>query len=340
MERRGQAAQVEGHVVRGEFGGCAGEHVGVGGQGQHQRGLGGRGQQRQVGPGQRGHVAAAGAPLRQHRADARMRVLHIEHRVLVVLLEREVDVEHELGVGLAAEHEKAHRVAAGPVDQVAQRDVAAGSLGDLHLLAAAHHRHHLVQHVVGVAGRRVLPGGLHAGAHAGDGAVVVAALDVDGAGEAALQLGQVVGHVGHEVGVATVGLAHHAVLVVAVLGGAQPQRAAFFEGLAGAHKAAHGVVDAAAGVQAGLEEVVVEAHAQGLQVQVLLVAQVGHGELADAVHVVRVARGGEGAVVGIHRLLRREVGRHVGDVAAVVGALGPLRVARLQGLADAPGRRP
>jgi hypothetical protein len=38
---------------------------------------------------------------------------------------------------------------------------------------------------------------------------------------------------------------------------------------------------------------VVELHAEGLQVQVLLVAQVGHRELADAVQIVRVAAGGE-----------------------------------------------
>ena len=48
----------------------------------------------------------------------------------------------------------------------------------------------------------------------------------------------------------------------------------------------------------------VEAHAEGLQVQVLLVAQVGHRELADVVQVVDVARGGELAVVGLHRLAR------------------------------------
>jgi hypothetical protein len=62
--------------------------------------------------------------------------------------------------------------------------------------------------------------------------VVVAALDVDGLRIAALELLQVIGDVGHEVGVGAVGLAHHAVLVVAVLGAAQPQRAAFFVGLA------------------------------------------------------------------------------------------------------------
>jgi hypothetical protein len=68
-----------------------------------------------------------------------VRVLHVEDRVLVVLLEGQVDVEGELGVGLAAQHEEADGVAARPVDQIAQRHVAAGALGDLDLLAAAHH---------------------------------------------------------------------------------------------------------------------------------------------------------------------------------------------------------
>ena len=48
-------------------------------------------------------------------------------------------------------------------------------------------------------------------------------------------------------------------------------------------------VDPAVGVEARLEVVVVEAHAERLQVEVLLVAQVGHRELADAVEVVDVA---------------------------------------------------
>ena len=62
-------------------------------------------------------------------------------------------------------------------------------------------------------------------------------------------------------------------------------------------QALHRVVHLAAGVQAAFEVVVVKLHRKGLQVQVLLVAQVGHGELADAVEVVHIAAGGELAVV-------------------------------------------
>jgi hypothetical protein len=88
--------------------------------------------------------------------------------------------------------------------------------------------------------------------------VVVGALDVDDLGEAALPLGDVVGHVGHEVGVGAVALAHDAVLVVAVVGGLEPQRAVLLVGLAVGDQLVHRGLDAAAGVQAGLQVVVVE----------------------------------------------------------------------------------
>jgi hypothetical protein len=52
------------------------------------------------------------------------------------------------------------------VDQVAQRHVAAGALGDLHLLAAAHDGDHLVQHVFRIALRDAGVERLQAGAHA------------------------------------------------------------------------------------------------------------------------------------------------------------------------------
>jgi hypothetical protein len=66
---------------------------------------------------------------------------------------------------------------------------------------------------------------------------------------------------------------------------------------------------------------VVELDAEGLQVEVLLVAQVRDRELADAVYVFGVAGGRELAVVGRNRLAREEVGGDVGDVFAVVRGL-------------------
>jgi hypothetical protein len=66
-------------------------------------------------------------------------------------------------------------------------------------------------------------------------------------------------------------------------------------------------VDLAVGVQRGLEVVVVELDAEGLQVLVLLVAQVGHGEAADRFDVVDVAAGGGRlAVAGRHGFFARK----------------------------------
>ncbi|MDI7065989.1 hypothetical protein QMO17_32620, partial [Klebsiella pneumoniae] len=113
-----------------------------------------------------------------------MRVLHIVHRILVVLFQREVDVEHEFRVRFARNQEEAHGVTAAanrlfvnqidrcfrarrgaalPFDQVAYRHVAAGALGDLHLFAVAHNRDHLVQDVVGIALWNAYAVGLQAG---------------------------------------------------------------------------------------------------------------------------------------------------------------------------------
>src|SRR5690606_15065385 len=113
------------------------------------------------------------------------------------------------------------------------------ALGDFHLLAAAHDGDHLVQHVVGPALRNADAERLQAGAHTGDGAVVIGALLVDDTLEAALPLVGVVGDIGHEVGITAVALAHDAVLVIAEAGGAQPQRAIFFIGMAAAYQRLH-----------------------------------------------------------------------------------------------------
>ena len=74
--------------------------------------------------------------------DARMRVLHVIHRVLVVFGACQIDIEHVLGVGFAAEQKETHRVFAGPLNQIAQSDVTACALGNFDFLAAAHDTHH------------------------------------------------------------------------------------------------------------------------------------------------------------------------------------------------------
>ena len=61
--------------------------------------------------------------------------------------------------------------------------------------------------------------------------MVVRALDVDDLGETPLPFGQVVGHIGHEIGVVAVRLAHHAVFVITKVCGSQPQGAVLFIGV-------------------------------------------------------------------------------------------------------------
>ena len=137
-----------------------------------------------------------------------MCVLHVIHRVLVVFGARQIDIKHILGVGFAAEQKETHRVLAGPLNQIAQSDITTGALGNLDFLATAHDAHHGVQQIVGVALRNLQVllhrGSLQTGAHPGDGAVVVCALDVDDFGETALPFGQVVRHIRHEIGIAAV----------------------------------------------------------------------------------------------------------------------------------------
>ena len=120
-----------------------------------------------------------------------------------------------------------------------------------------------------------------------------------------------VGDVGHEVGVAAVGLAHHAVLVVAVVRGAQPQRAVLLVGLAARDQRFHHRVYLAVGVQARFEGVDVELHAEGLQVGVLLLAQSGHREFAHRLEIVGLAAA------------RGEVARDFLDVLAAVAVRRP-----------------
>nr|GEU28637.1 hypothetical protein [Tanacetum cinerariifolium] len=329
-----QVAQVERDLVRAQFRLRARQRFRVRGQGGQQRRLGGRRQWRQVHVAQRCFVAG---PLFQHAADARMGVLHVIHRVFIRGFQRDVHVEHEFGVGFARNEEEAHGVAtlgdvaaARPFDQVAHGDVRAGALGDLDFLAALHDGDHLVQHVVGEALRNAQANGLQAGAHAGDGAVVVGTLDVDGLVVTALELDDVVRDVGDEVGIGAVGLAHHAVLVVAVVLGAQPQRAFFLVGLAGLVEHVDGRIDLAVLVQRRFEVVIVELDAERLQVDILLVAQVRDGKRADRFDVVDVARGGgRCAVRRRHGFFGLEILGDVGDVVAVVGRLGPGRIARL-----------
>ena len=143
-------------------------------------------------------------------------------------------------------------------------------------------------HVVGVARRNAEPGRLQPGAHARDRAVVIGALHVDRRRESALPLRDMVRDVGDEIRVPAVRLPHHAVLVVAVVGGLQPQRAVLLVGLARRDEPRDRGVDPAVGVERSLQIVVVELHAERLQVPILLAAQLGDREMADRLDVAEV----------------------------------------------------
>jgi hypothetical protein len=114
--------------------------------------------------------------------------------------------------------------------------------------------------------------------------VVVGALHVDGAVEAALPLGQVVGHVGEEVGGVAAALDHHPVLVVPELRGAEPERAVLLVDEPRLAQAADGVLHPPRVVERRLQEELVEADAEAVQVAVLLGAEPRDGEAAHVVH--------------------------------------------------------
>ena len=127
-------------------------------------------------------------------------------------------VEDEFRIGLAGDEEVTGGVAAGPVDEVAQRDVVARTLAHLDGFAVLHDGKHLVEDVFREELRDVevlhARDGLQTGADARNRTVVIGSLNVDGFVEAAAPLVEVVSNVGHEVGERAVGLLHDAVLVV------------------------------------------------------------------------------------------------------------------------------
>ena len=181
-----------------------------------------------------------------------MRVLNVVHRVVVVFGDSQVHIKGVFGIGFAAEQEEAHRIGTGPFDQVAQRDVASSTFGNFDFLATADHAHHGVQNVVGVSLRDAHACGLQACANAGNGAVVVGALDVDHLGKAALPLGNVVSHIRHKVGKASVAFFHDAVFVVAVFGRLEPQGTVLLIGFSSGLEFLNCGFNATAGVQAAL----------------------------------------------------------------------------------------
>ena len=97
--------------------------------------------------------------------------------------------------------------------------------------------------------------------------MVVRPLNVDGAVKTAFEFGEVIGNVRHEVGVVTVLLAHHAVLVVlevleSFIGSAQPQGTVCFIGKARLYHGVDCLLNATVRIKRTLKIEVVEGYAK------------------------------------------------------------------------------
>src|SRR5690554_3877960 len=324
VELPGQLTQVVGEVVRLALGGGIGNQLRVLGQLVGQFFFFVQGQQAQV-----AH-ALLQAPLytfsrqfAQYAANPGMGILDVIHRVFIGLGAGQIDIEGQLGIDTARGQEETGGIAADFVDQVPYGYVAAGPLGDFHFLAGAGHHYHLVQNVVRPALWDAGFQCLQAGAHAGHGGVVVCTLFVDHGGKATLPLVQMIGHIRQEVGVAAILFTHNPVFVVAELGGFQPHGADLLVGVAVGLQALNGGFYLAIFVQGRFQEIHIELNAKGFQVQVLFPAQVGHGEFADGVLVVRVGLGGHFPVVGNHGFAGHIGVGYVDNVVAPVAVFRP-----------------
>ena len=221
-----------------------------------------------------------------------MRHLHVVDGILLRLRPRQVDIEDERRIALAHEKEPAYGIAAHLFHQLPDGNDGSGSLGELQLLAAAHQRHHLMEHIIRIAGGDVHLERLEADANAGDGAVMIGALHVDGACEAALPFRDVIRDIGNEVRVLVSllrALPHDAVLVVAEVGRPEPERAVLLVGVARGDESLHRLIDAPGRVQRRLQRIHVELHAEGLQIAILLLAKLLHSEPSHAIEVGPVA---------------------------------------------------
>ncbi len=140
-----------------------------------------------------------------------------------------------------------------------------------------------------------------------------------------------VGHVRHEVRIGAVGLFHHAVFVVAVLCRTQPQRAILLIGLAGFFQRIDRSLNLAFAVQRSFKIIVVELDAEGLQIDILLIAQIGNAEFADGFKVFDIAAGDSRfAIAGRYGFLREEILRDFSDIVAVIRRLRPAGVTGLE----------
>ena len=282
---------------------------------------------------EQGHVAAVrGAPRGggafEHGGEAGVRVLDVVDGVFVRLFQGKVEVELHLRGGGAQQEEEAGGVGPHLLDELVERDDVARALGDAHGAFAPPQRDQLVEeHVQPLAA----PGdGLRGHFHAGDVAVVVRAPDVDDEVEAAaLEFVVVVGDVAGEVGGAPVGAHDDVVLVLAEVGGGEPEGAlALGQPSALAQARQRGVPGGGAPVgrrrvERAFAEPAVIAHAERFQRGADAGDHEGDAELAQG-EGAGFARAGEEAVALALAHLFGQFGHVLAAVAAVGdGGLAP-----------------
>ena len=157
----------------------------------------------------------------QDGAHAGVSILHVIDRVGVVALLNGLNIEVDHLVGALGDERVAGGVGTDLVDELLQGHHGALALGHTDGLAVAQQVDELAQQNLKLAG---IAKSVADAADALDVAVVVGTPDVDDVVDA-LELIPVIGNVGGEVGVLAVGLDQDAVLVIAQVGGAEPQGA-------------------------------------------------------------------------------------------------------------------
>ena len=154
--------------------------------------------------------------------------------------------------------------------------------------------------------------------------MVIRALLVDHPLKASLPFVVVVGDIRHEVGIASLALAHHAVFIVAKVSGAKPERVFLIVGMASRAQCGHGVFNRPAVVQRGFEEILIKNHLKSAEILILLPSQTGHCKIPDRVEILNIARTGDDPVRGFYCLPGREGPCNIFNVGSLIAVFWPV----------------
>ena len=256
-----------------------------------------------------------------------MSVLHVIDRVGVVALLNGLDVEVDHLVGALGDERVASGIGADLVDELLQGHHGALALGHTDGLAVTQQVDELAQQNLKLAG---IAKSVADAAYALDVTVVVGAPDVDDVIDA-LELIPVIGDVGGEVGVLAVGLDQDAVLVVAQIGGAEPQGAVLGVEVAHLVELLKSAVDGggAGGLALGVLHVQRALGVPTIEVAVDGVAEVAH--VIDHLYIAALAE-------ALHALLRIGVDPLIAVGAPELGGLVDDVVAAVRVLAQGLGK--